>query len=161
VATLYPAPSPAAIETLVAGLVSVPNQVKRAPADDPERDAAGVFAEYITDDDQLAILGFADHNAINFVGGAMLDLDCDALVDASAKGVVLDDGFEGFGEVLNVFASCFNTDYTPHLRLGSVHRLPGQLTDEVKQLWRQPRARRPYSVSIEDQGAGVLILYIA
>jgi hypothetical protein len=161
VATLYPAPGAPAIEALLAGLVSVPNKVKRAPVADPERDATGVFAEYITDDDQLAVLGFVDHSTINFVGGAMLDLESDALADASTKGVVLDDAFEGFGEVLNVFAACLNTDYTPHLRLGTVHRLPGQLTDEVKQLWRQARGRRSYRVSIEDHGAGVFILYIA
>jgi hypothetical protein len=160
-ATLYPAPNETAIEALLDGLVSVSTHVSRKEAADPERDATGVFAEFVTDDDQLAVLGFADPDVVNFVGGAMIGLEVDALTAAGAKAMVLDDSLEGFREVVNVFASCLNSDFTPHLRLANVHILPGQLTDDVKQLWRQPRARRAYSVSVEEHGTGVIILYFS
>ena len=160
-ATLYPAPDETAIEVLLAGLVSVPTTVSRTQTADPERDATGVFAEFVTGDDQLAVLGFADPDVVNFVGGAMMGLDVVALTDASAKAMVLNDSLEGFREVVNVFASCLNSDFTPHLRLANVHNLPGQLTDDVKQLWRQPRGRRAYSVSVDEHGGGIVILYFS
>ena|SRR5689334_7303448 len=159
--TSYPAPADHAIEALFAGLVSAPTHVAMGAADDPERDTTGIFAEFVTDDDELAALAYADHDVVNFVGGAMLGLEQEAMADASAKSLVLDDGLEGFREVVNVFASCLNTDYTKHLRLREVHRLPGQIGDDVKQLWRQPNGRRAYRVTVDDYGAGNLILYLA
>lgn len=159
-ATLYPAPNETAVETLFSGLVASPVHVSRVQAADPERDTTGIFAEFVTDDDQLAVIAFADANVVNCVGGTMMGLEAETLSDASAKSMVLDDSLEGFREVVNVFASCLNSDFTPHLRLANVHSLPGQLTDDVKQLWRQPRGRRVYRVSVEEHGAGTVILYI-
>jgi hypothetical protein len=159
--TNYPAPADHTIETLFAGLVTAPTQVAAGAADDPGPDTTGIFAEFVTDDDELAALAYADHDVVNFVGGAMLGLEQEAMTDASDKSLVLDDGLEGFREVVNVFASCLNTDFTKHLRLREVHRLPGQLGDDVKQLWRQPNGRRAYRVSVDDVGAGNLILYLA
>src|SRR4051794_40965132 len=159
-ATLYPVPKELAIEALLAGLVSVPTHVRRTEAEDPSRDTTGVFAEFVTDDDELAVLGFVDHAAVNFVGGAMLDVAAETLVDASGKGVIDDDSLEGFREVLNIFASCLNSDFTKHLRLRTVQPVPGQLSDDVKQLWREPRGRRAYQVAVDDLGTGTLILYL-
>jgi len=160
VATLYPAPSEPAVEALLGGLIAASAQVRRAPASDPERDSTGIFAEFLTDDDRLAVLGFADPETINVVGGTMLGLETDALKEANEKRLVLDDSLEGFHEVVNVFSSCLNTRFTPHLRLGEVHNLPGQLSEDVKRLWRQPRGRRSYRVSVDDFGNGTLILYL-
>ena len=159
-ATNFPAPSTTALEDLIGGLVAVPASVATAEVADPERDATGIFAEFVTDDDELAVLGYANADVVNFVGGAMMGLEAEALAEANAKSAVLDDGLEGFREVVNVFAASLNTRFTPHLRLGDVHNLPGQLNDGVKQLWRQPRGRRAYRVTVEDYGAGTLILYL-
>jgi len=160
VPSFYPAPSLAAIESLIAGLVPAPPHVSRGQADDPERDATGVFAEYITDADELAVLAYADAAAVDAVGGAMMGVDAEAVGEAREKAHVLDEAMEGFQEVANIFASCLNTDFTDHLRLREVHKLPGQLSDEVKQLWREPRARRSYRVEVPEFGAGNLILYL-
>ena len=159
-ATTYPAPKEQAIEALLGGLVSVPSHVSRVQAPDPERDARGVFVEFVNDDNELAVLAFADHAVVNSVGGAMAGLEVEALKEATEKAMMNDDSTEGFREVLNVFASCLNSDFTKHLRLSNVNVLPGQLTDEVKQLWRQPRGRRSYKVSVDDYGAGTIILYL-
>ena len=157
--TTYPAPKDHAIEALLGGLVSVPSHVTRAQVADPERDARGLFAEFVTDNDELAVLAFADHDVVNFVGGAMVGHDVEALQEAGSKATLVDEGVEGFREVVNVFPSCLNCDFTPHLRLANVHLLPAQLQDEVKQLWRQPRGRRAYRVAVDDYGAGMMILY--
>jgi len=160
-AITYPAPKEHTIESLLGGLVSVPSHVARAQVPDLERDARGVFAEFVTDDNHLAVLAFADHDVVNFVGGAMVGLEVEGLQDASGKAVLVDEGLEGFREVVNIFASCLSTDFTPHLRLTDITQLPGQLSDEVKQLWRQPRGRRAYRVTVDGFGSGFIILYFA
>jgi len=158
-ATTYPVPKEHVIESLLGGLASVPSHVTKAQAPDPERDARGVFAEFVTDEDELAVLAYADHDVVNYVGGAMVGLEVEGLQEAGEKAMLVDEGLEGFREVVNIFASCLNTDFTKHLRLADIHQLPGQLTDEVKQLWRQPHGRRAYRVTVDDYGAGVIILY--
>ena len=57
-------------------------------------------------------------------------------------------------------ASCMNTDYTPHLKLSGVQAVPGQLTEEVKQLWRSPRGRIAFQVTLEGAAEGLLIFYL-
>jgi hypothetical protein len=155
----YPVPTEQSVEALLAGLVSVPAEVTRAQVDDPERDAPGVFAEWVTDDDELAVLGFADRDVVNVIGGVMIGADAETLAATNEKGALDPESVEGFREVVNVFASCLNSDFTKHLKLRNVQTLPGQLADDVKQLWREPRARRAYRVSAEDFGGGALILY--
>jgi hypothetical protein len=157
---LYPVPKPGTIEDLLNGLVADPLQVERAEVPDPERDATGVFAEFVTESGELAAIGYADPAVVNTVGGAMMDLDPAATAEASRKAALVDEGVEGFREVANILASCLNSDFTRHLRLGNLRSLPGPLTDEVKQLWRQPRARRAYAISVEGEPIGTLILYL-
>jgi hypothetical protein len=156
----YPVPSESAIELLLGGLLSQTTTVTRGETADPERDAIGVFAEWITDDGELAVLGFADHDAVNFTGGAMMSVDAAALEAASGKGSLNSEAVEGFREIVNVFASQLNSDFTKHLRLGNVQVLPGLLRDEVKQLWRAPRARRVFRVNVAGVGEGALIMYL-
>lgn len=159
--TLYPVPDEATIETLLASLVPSPTQVSRADRPDPERDATGVFAEYIRDDDELAVVCYADPDVVNYVGGTMIGIDAETLTGATSNAMVHGESLEGFQEVVNIFASCLNTEYTPHLRLGTVHNLPGPLNDPLKELWRGPRARVVYRLAVEEHGAGSLILYLS
>ncbi len=161
-ATTYPAPKDTTVEALLGGLVSVPTHVSRAPSADPERDAHGLFAEFVNDDDQVAALAFIDHDVVNYVGGVMAAVEVETLQEASAKSAMHEASVESFREVVNVFASCLNSDYTPNVRLANIHPMPNHaLTDEVKQLWRAPRGRRVYRVSVEDFGSGQIILYLA
>src|SRR3954467_130839 len=156
----YPVPEVAAIESLIAGLISATPHVGRGQAPDPERDSTGVFAEYITDGDVLGALMYADAGAVDAIGGSMMGLEADAIAEASGKAHVLDEAMEGFQEIANIFASCLNSDFTEHLRLRETHKLPGQLSDEVKRLWRKPRARRSYRVEVSDIGDGHVVLYL-
>ncbi len=160
-ATRVPAPDESAFADLVVGLIARRVQVVRRK-DVPEvgRDATGVFATYVTQDGELAAIGYADARVVNTLGGAMLDVDDATVLDANDKAMVLEDGLEGFREIANVFAACLNTDYTPHLRLADVHQVPGQLDDGVKQLWRKPRGRRAYDVRVDDEQPGNVVLYL-
>jgi hypothetical protein len=149
------------MEALLSNLVGVATKVVRTETPDPERDATGAFAEFVTADGALAVVAFADVSLVNHLGGLMLGMDPEALGDATAKRFVLDEALEGFQEVANVFTSCLNTDFTPHLRLGAVVKVPAPLTDETKALWREPRGRRAYGVSVDEHASGVTILYLA
>ncbi len=53
-----------------------------------------------------------------------------------------------------------NGEYTPALHLSEVHRLPGELSEEIKQLWRNPRGKRGYRVTVDEYGSGTVILYL-
>src|SRR5882724_13359766 len=158
--SLYPVPKEVAVETLLGGLVSAPAHVTKQDAADPERDATGVFAEFVTDDSELAVLAFADPDLVNFVGGAIIEMPVETIREANDKGMLNDGCLDGFREVVNIFASCLNSKFTPHLRLSQVTVLPGQLNDDVKQLWRQPRGRRAFNIDLDEYGAGTAILYM-
>src|SRR3954447_8152071 len=110
--SLYPAPKESSIESVLASLVSAATRVTREFAEDPERDATGVFAEFVTDDNELAVLAFGDPDLVNFLGGAIIELPLETIQDASSKRMLHDGCLDGFREVVNVFASCLNTEYT-------------------------------------------------
>jgi hypothetical protein len=160
VATNYPVPTERALQSLFADLAAVDAKVARADVADPPRDATGVFAEYVTDEGELAVLGYADARAANSIGGALVDIPEASITEANESQVLLDGSLEGFQEVLNILSSCLNSEYTRHLKLRAMRRLPGQIDDDVKQLWRNPRGRRAYRIDVEDHGSGSLILYI-
>ncbi len=141
------------------GLMPVSAQVTRAPAADPDTDAAGAFAAFVTGDDTLAVVAFADHDVVNFVGGSVVGLDTAAMQDASGKAVLLDESLDGFRRVADAFAACLNTDLTPVVRLRDVNAVADATADDVAQLWRQPKGRRTYRVTVDDTGAGAMILY--
>jgi hypothetical protein len=161
VPSFFPAPSVTAIEALIAGLIPAGSRVARGQVDDPERNAPGVFAEYVTEHDELAAVAFADVGAVDVVGGAIKGIDVAAVAEASEHAQVLDDAVEGFQELATLFASCLNTDFTEHVRLRDVHKAPGVLSDEIKDLWREPKGRRAYRFEVPEFGAGNVILYLA
>jgi hypothetical protein len=65
-----------------------------------------------------------------------------------------------FRGVVDGLASSFNGEYTPAVRLADVHQLPGELSADIKQLWRRPRGKRAYRVTVDDYGSGLVILYL-
>jgi len=158
--TTCPIPGDATIAAMLGAALSVPVQVAKGQAPEPERESRGVFAEFVGDDDQLAAVAYADRDVVNFVGGAKAGLDIAAIQETSEQGVLSDEGVAGFRDVITAFASCFNTDFTKTVRSSNVTILPGQLTDEVKALWRAPRGRRAFRVTVDDFGSGLIVLYI-
>src|SRR5258708_5415666 len=97
--SLYPAPKEATIETLLGGLVSVAARVNKQDVQDPERDATGVFAEFVTDANELAVLAFADPDLVNFVGGAIIETPLETIQAANQKRMLDDGCLDGFREV--------------------------------------------------------------
>ncbi len=69
--SLYPAPTEQDVEAFLAALLSGAAHVARAQSAEPDREPTGVMIEYVTDDDAIAAIAFADHGAVNFLGGAI------------------------------------------------------------------------------------------
>jgi len=158
--SLYPAPTEQNIEAFLGGLVSVPAHVVRLPSADPEREPTGVMVEFVTDDQSLAAIAFADRDAVNFVGGAIGTVEIASLQEKNTLQVLHDGAVEGFREVAVGLESTLNGEYTPAVKLATVHQLPGELSEEIKQLWRKPRGKRAYRLTVDDFGAGIVILYL-
>ena len=156
----YPAPSEQHVETFLSGLVPAPTHVARVPSPQPEREPTGIIAEYVNESDELAAIAFADHDAVNFVGGALAAVDAAAVQEVNGSAQLHDTAVERFRDVADGLAANLNSAYTPALRLAHVHRLPGELSDEIKQLWRDPRGKRGYRVTVDDYGSGTVILYL-
>jgi hypothetical protein len=158
--SLYPAPSEQDVETFLTGLVSAPSHVARVQSPEPEREPTGVIAEYVTEGEALAAIAFADHDAVNFVGGALASVEAEAIQEINKGSKLHDAAMASFRDVAAALGSSLNSEYTPALRLAHVHELPGELSEEIKQLWRRPRGKRGYRVTVDDYGAGTVILYL-
>jgi hypothetical protein len=158
--SLYPAPSEQNVEAFLCGLVSAPTHVARVQSPQPEREPTGVIVEYVTESDTLAAIAFADHDAVNFLGGALASVEAASIQEVNGTAKLHDAALESFRGVADGLSANLNSAYTPSLRLAHVHQLPGELSDEIKQLWRAPRAKRGYRVTVDDYGSGTVILYL-
>lgn len=158
--SLYPAPTEQDVEAFLGGLSSSPTHVTRQQSAEPEREPTGVMVEYVAEDDSLAAIAFADHDAVNFVGGAIAAVEAATVQEVNSGSKLHDAAVESFREVANSLGVSLNGEYTPALRLANVHQLPGELSEEIKQLWRKPRGKRGYRVTVDEYGAGTVILYL-
>ncbi|HEV7524271.1 MAG TPA: hypothetical protein VGP92_04860 [Acidimicrobiia bacterium] len=159
--SLYPAPNEHDVEVVLAALVSTPTHVARLQSAEPDREPTGIMVEYVGVDDSLAAIAFADHDIVNFMGGAIAAVDVAAVQESNNGSKLHSAAVESFREVANGLGSSLNGDYTPELRLANVHQLPGELSEEIKQLWRKPRGKRGYRVTVDEYGSGTLILYLS
>jgi hypothetical protein len=160
VPSLYPAPNEQDLEAVLGSLSSIPTHVTRNASAEPDREPTGLMIEYVGADDSLAAIAFADHDAVNFVGGAIAAVESATVQDVNSGSQLHDAAVESFREVAAGLEASMNGAYTPALRLAEVHQLPGELSEEIKQLWRKPRGKRGYRVTVDEYGAGTLILYL-
>ena len=156
----YPAPSEQDLQSSVGALAPKPTHVARLASADPEREPTGVIIEYVTDGDALAAIAFCDHDVVNFLGGAIASVAAETVQEMNDKPALDDAAVDGFREVANGLGAALNGEYTPAVRLADVHRLPGDLSEGIKQLWRKPAAKRAYRLTVDDYGAGTVILYL-
>jgi len=157
----FPVPTRSTLEGVLGTLVASPIKIQLTRDLQHERDTPGAFAEYVDDRDELCVLAFANHALVNLLGGALVDTPQKVIDEATSKFVMNDGCLDGFREVANVLASSLNSSDTPHVRFRELTLAPGGMSEEVKTLWRDHRARRCYSVAVAPLGQGALILYLA
>lgn len=157
----YPAPNEQSVEALLGELVSTPTHVTRAQSAEPDREPTGVMVEYVTEDGALAAIAFADRDIVNFLGGALAEVEAATAKETNGGGTLIAAAVESFAQVATGLATGLNGDYTPTIRLAHVHQLPGDLSDEIKQLWRTPSGKRGFRIAVDEYGAGTVILYLS
>ena len=116
--------------------------------------------EYVTGDDSLAAIVFADHDAVNFLGGAIAAVEAETIQEMNNGSTLNDAAVDSFRAVADGIGTTLNGRV--HAR-GPARRGPsaaGDLSDEIKQLWRKPQGKRAYRLSVDDYGAGTVILYL-
>lgn len=124
-----------------------------------EEDDIGAVAEFLTDADETAALCVFDGAFAVRAGAALVMVPSPAAEEDLAKGDV-DGHFEVAQEVVNVLSKLMNSASTPHLRLGSIHRVPGDLPDGVVSLLERPEYRRDFAVHIDGYGEGRFSLLV-
>jgi hypothetical protein len=159
--THYPAPTEQQVETIHDGQSTSPTHVTRQPSAEPDREPTGIMAEYVGEDDALAAIAFCDHDVVNFMGGAIAAVEIAAVQETNSAAKLHDAAVESFREAADRLVTGLNGEYTPVIRLAQVHQLPGELSEEIKQLWRKPGGKRAYRVTVDDYGAGTVILYLS
>ena len=157
----YPAPTEQDVESVLNPLSSTTTHVARAQSAEPDREPTGIMVEYVGADDTLAAIAFADHDIVNFMGGAIAAVEIATIQETNSSSKLHDAAVESFRAVATGLEPTMNGDYTPALRLANVHQLPGDLSEEIKQLWRKPGGKRGYRVTVDEYGAGTLILYLS
>jgi hypothetical protein len=149
----YPVPIQEDIRDLLNGLLGRAVAVDRIKAQDDDDDIRdlGAVAEYVTDDDLTGALCIMDDRFLVRAGAALVMVPANAAEDDLKRGE-LDHYVPNVQEVLNVMTRLLNSPTTPHLRLMTVHRLPGELPEGVIALQEEPQFRRDFAVFIEGYG---------
>jgi hypothetical protein len=160
-ASRYPAPTEHDLEAVLGGLSAVPTHVTRQQSAEPEREPTGVMVEYVGPDDAPAAIAFCDHDVVNFMGGAIAAVESATIQEVNSGSKLHDAAVASFRAVADGLTSSLNGDYTPALRLANVHQLPGELSEEIKQLWRKPGGKRGFRVTVDEYGSGTVILYLS
>ena len=157
----YPAPPNRTSKGCSVGSSPLPTHVARQPSAEPEREPTGMMVEYVTEDDSLAAIVVRGPRRRQLHGrcdrrGRVRDHPRgeQRVETARRRGGKLPRGRGQSGGGLN-------GEYTPAVRLANVHQLPGELSEEIKQLWRKPGGKRGYRVTVDEYGAGTAILYLS
>ncbi len=112
-----------------------------------------LLAEYITDDNQRACIGYCDYNFAAYAGAALSLVPKPVAEEDLKKGELSESLIENTYELLNVAASIFNKPGVPHVRLKAVTACP-PLPDWARAMSRKPSSRLDLRVGIEGYGIG-------
>jgi hypothetical protein len=157
----YPVPIQEDIRDLLHELLGRGVAVDKVGPIELDEDEPFAIAEYLTDDDQVAALCILDGPFAVRAGAALVLVPAAVAEESLRKNEVEEQFFEYVQEVLNILSRLLNSPSTPHLRLQSVHRLPGAtLPDGVTALRDGPAFRRDFAVTIEGYGDGRFSLLV-
>lgn len=160
--TRFPMPIQEAVRDLIADLVGRAVAVSKIEPPERDVDAYLVFADYVTDDDEVGVVCVADLGLVASAGAA-LTLVPAAVAEESVRKKTLGEEMllENFREIVNVMARLFNSGDTPHVRSRSVYEATEELPSDVLAIVEQPSARRDLGITVEGYGSGALSLFVS
>ena len=157
----YPVPIQEDIRDLLGDLLGRGVAVDKTAALQLAGDASGVVASYVTADDEVGALCVCDGSFAVLAGAALVLVPATVAREQVAAGTLDEGQLEITHEVANILSRLLNTPRTPHLRLRELHRLPGELPQEVRTLLEQPEFRRDFVTTIEGYGEGRMSILVA
>jgi hypothetical protein len=159
--TKFPMPIQEAVRDLLMDLLGRGIAVTKAERVFLEDDSVAAVADFVTDTGVVGVVCMADL-ALAATLGASLTMMPNPVVQDSIRKNAFDEEMllENLSEVLNIMTRLFNSPDTPHLKLGNLHTLPGELPEKMQKLMAQPAARRDFDVTVEGYGDGKLTLYV-
>ena len=157
----FPLPDAEAVQDLLAGLLGRGVVVRDVEPQPLITLALRTVAAYVKDDGSLAVLCICDLSLACHAGAALSLIPAPAAL-ASIRRTLIDEYIEdNLREVMNVAASWFNREGSPHVKLRAVHVPKEPLPDDVNSLLAEPAARLDLGVDVDGYGSGTLTLVTA
>lgn len=156
-----PIPVRASVRDLLSDLLARPVQVTAGTP--PALDAQGSAwaATYVRDDGVAAAVCVCDTPLAVSSGAAIGMVPAATAADEAATGELTGDTLEFFREVVNVLAKLLNSPASPHVRLGTLYSLPGEVPGDVASIVLHPRHRTDFDVDVDGYGRGSMTVLVA
>ncbi len=150
----YPVPIQEDIRDLLGDLLGRGVAVDKTEALVLEDDQPGLIASYVTAEDAVGALCVCDGPFAILVGAALVMVPANVAKEQLDAGTLDEQHVEFTHEVANILSRLLNTPRTPHLRLETLHQVPGDVPEPVTALLGAPEFRRDFVVTIEGYGEG-------
>lgn len=154
-----PMPARASMRDLLRDLMGVGVNVRNGVPQELSDARPAYLAGYRFDDGGAAALMICD-GALSFAAASALgamSFDPDEVAAGLERGLE-GDLLEFLHEVVNVTGKLLNSPTTPHVKLGELLRVPGEVPEDLAQLARNPRRREDWHVQVAGYGEGSLTL---
>lgn len=156
-----PLPIQEAVRDLLSDLVGTGVAVdKTSPLIFDEEDTKGVISEYIDDDDVLVALCLADGPFACYCGAALSMIPSAVAKESIKRNELPENLLDNYAEVVNIMSRLVNSSTSPHLRLGKVYVVPGDLPEAAANAVASPSMRRDFIATISGYGSGKMSLLL-
>jgi hypothetical protein len=126
----------------------------------PDKFPGAVTGVYIDDDMKLRALIIIDQPLATCLGAAIALVPARTAADAIESGFLPPALFDNAAEILNVMASLFNMDGSPHLRLYATYA-PGETLPADVAKWVPAYVRRNnFSAAVSGYGRGLISVLV-
>ena len=112
-----------------------------------------IFAVYVSDDDVPLAAAWCDISFGAYAGASLTRIPKGGADDAAMSGELPTPIYDNLREVMNILASLFMNDKTPHLRLGTVYPDMSDVPDEEKAMF-EGKSGSSFTVEVPNYGKG-------
>lgn len=147
-----------AFARLIGGLLGKSTPAKPTPTFTLDKKTPGAIATYRTDDGALVAGCLCDLAAGSMLGAALTLVPAARATECMRAGKLDEVLAENLREILNVSASMLNHPGEPHVALGEVLDVPGEIPEDVAAMVAKPAARLDVEISVPGYGKGRLSL---
>lgn len=151
-------PKPEVIVNLLNDLLGLAVTVKSGPPLDTSPSASLLIGAFAAPDKTVRLLCLSDYNLAAQAGAALSMIPAGVAKDSAKSGVLPDNIFDNFREVLNVMNGALNRARTVRLALHNVFLSAKDAPQEVAAIMAKPTARLDLEIAIAGYGSGRLAL---